>query len=33
MATGLSGRVARLEAIVLPQTDHCQTCRLRHVQP
>jgi hypothetical protein len=30
MATGLSGRVARLEAAMLPQTDHCRACGLRH---
>jgi hypothetical protein len=33
MATGLNGRVAQLEAAMLPQTDHCRTCGLRHVQP
>jgi hypothetical protein len=33
MATGLNGRLTRLEAMMRPGTGHCRSCSLRHVQP
>jgi hypothetical protein len=33
-ATGLNGRVTRLERVIAPPASHqCRSCGLRHVQP
>jgi hypothetical protein len=29
----LKGRLARLESVMSPDTGHCRSCGLRHVQP
>src|SRR5688500_10807967 len=33
MAGHLNGRLARLEAVMRPETGHCRSCGLLHVQP
>lgn len=33
MASTLNGRIARLEAAIVPDSDRCRACGLRHVQP
>ena len=33
MASTLNGRIARLEAAMVPDSDFCRGCGLRHVQP
>jgi hypothetical protein len=33
MGSTLNGRIAKLEATMLPESGHCLACGLRHVQP